>query len=130
MRSHARQAQVLSKAYRPAPVPICRILDLKGDGSAPRFWRFTVCRLFCHFSFYSFPSLMNAFCILFLLDLSTKGIRAELRSKSVYLLINSLLTPQKLWVKEGYIKLPRAAGYVSQREPRRSAANPEAKTRA
>ena len=55
----------------------------QGDGSAPHFWRYTICRLFCHFSFY-FSLYEWLLCIVLLISHSTEGIRTELRSKSVY----------------------------------------------
>lgn len=65
MRCHAHQVKVLSKIYRPGPVPTCRVLDLKGDGSPPHFWRFIgyleICRLFVISPFLSFPLFGTAF---------------------------------------------------------------------
>ena len=58
----------------------------QGYGSAPQFWRYTICRLFCHFSYFSL-SYERLLCIVLLIRHSTKGIRAELRSKSAYLWI-------------------------------------------
>ena len=56
----------------------------QGDGSAPHFWRYTICRLFCHFLYFSL-SLMNGFCVLcFSLVIPPKELDRAKKHKSVY----------------------------------------------
>lgn len=85
MRCPEHQAKVLSRETFLDQHPSFMDYISKAMDGPHIFGDLTICRLFCHFSFYLFPlSYEWLLCIVLLISASTKGIKAELRSKSVY----------------------------------------------